>query len=135
MFILFSAFPKTALAVDDNIVVDNEHYVDYSSLDTTSYYREYAVTNREVAYKKGGDIFAFENGASVVRNDLNTLVFKLNLLKPEYEKGKVLWYLQSFVVYECSSDSMTATPIADVVISHVCTDADQEEAVFQTLSI
>ena len=130
LFILFSAFPKTALAVDDNIVVDNEHYVDYSSLDTTSYYREYAVTNREVAYKKGGDIFAFENGASVVRNDLNTLVFKLNLLKPEYEKGKVLWYLQSFVVYECSSDSMTATPIADVVISHVCTGDVQEEAVF-----
>lgn len=130
LFILFSAFPKTALAVDDNIVVDNEHYVDYSSLDTTSYYREYAVTNREVAYKKSGDIFAFENGASVVKNDLNTLVFKLNLLKPEYEKDKVLWYLQSFVVYECSSDSMTATPIADVVISHVCTDDDQEEAVF-----
>lgn len=52
LFILFSAFPKTALAVDDNTVVDNEHYVDYSSLDTTSYYREYAVTNREVAYKK-----------------------------------------------------------------------------------
>lgn len=130
LFILFSAFPKIALAADDNVVVDNEHYVDYSSLDTTSYYREYAVTNREVAYKKGGDIFAFENGASVVKNDLNTLVFKLNLLKPEYEKGKVLWYLQSFVVYECSSDSMTATPIADVVISHVCTDNDQEEAVF-----
>lgn len=130
LFILFSAFPKTALAVDDNIVVDNEHYVDYSSLDTTSYYREYAVTNREVAYKKGGDIFAFENGASVVKNDLNMLVFKLNLLKPEYEKGKVLLYLQSFVVYECSSDSMTATPIADVVISHVCTGDVQEEAVF-----
>lgn len=130
LFILFSAFPKTAFAVDDNIVVDNEYYVDYSSLDTTSYYREYAVTNREVAYKKGGDIFAFENGASVVKNDLNTLVFKLNLLKPEYEKGKVLWYLQSFVVYECSSDSMTATPIADVVISHVCTGDVQEEAVF-----
>ena len=130
LFILFSAFPKTAFAVDDNIVVDNEYYVDYSSLDTTSYYREYAVTNREVAYKKGGDIFAFENGASVVKNDLNTLVFKLNLLKPEYEKGKVLWYLQSFVVYECSSDSMTATPIADVVISHVCTGDIQEEAVF-----
>lgn len=130
LFILFSAFPKTALAVDDNIVVDNEHYVDFSSLDTTSYYREYAVTNREVAYKKGGDIFAFENGASVVKNDLNTLVFKLNLLKPEYEKGKVFLYLQSFVVYECSSDSMTATPIADVVISHVCTGDVQEEAVF-----
>ena len=61
---------------------------------------------------KSGDIFAFENGASVVKNDLNTLVFKLNLLKPEYEKDKTFWYLQSFVIYECSSDSMTASAIA-----------------------
>lgn len=127
--VLFLAFPKTAFAADDNVIVDSEYYVDYSSLDTTSYYREYAVTNREIKYEKSGSIFAFENGASITKNDLNTLVFKLNLLKPEYEKDKVFWYLQSFVIYECSNDSMTATPIADVVISHVCSESMQEETV------
>ncbi len=128
--VLFSAFPEITFAAYDNIVVDSKYYVDYSSLDTTSYYREYAVTNREIKYEKSGNIFAFENGASIAKNDLNTLVFKLNLLKPEYEKDKVFWYLQSFVIYECSNDSMTATPIADVVISHVCDESSQEESVF-----
>lgn len=89
--VLFSSCPNVALAAQnkDISIVDNAYYLDCPSLDTTAYYREYAVTNREVTYEKSGDIFAFENGASVVKNDLNTLVFKLNLLKPEYEKDKI----------------------------------------------
>lgn len=129
VFMLFSSHSEIAFAAAQLDIVDDENYVDYSSLDTTSYYRDPDVTNREVAYKRSGNIFAFENGASVLKDNLNTLVFKLNLVNPEYEKDKVFYSFQSFVIYECSSDSMTATPIADVVIVHGCTDTLQEDII------
>ena len=131
--VLFLSLPNNVANAAQNIdtvIENNEYYIDYSSLDTTSYYREYAVTNRDIKYDKSGEIFSFENGASVLKDNLNTLVFKLNLIKPEYEKDKIFISSQSFVIYECSNDSMTANAIADVVIYHVCSGEVQEEGIY-----
>jgi len=81
--VLFLSLPNNVAYAAQNIdtvIENNEYYIDYSSLDTTSYYREYAVTNRDIKYDKSGEIFSFENGALSLNMKKIKFLFHRNLL-------------------------------------------------------
>ena len=137
-FVVFTLFVCSIFAFDnsniayaaDNTVsiTTSDYYINHESLDLTNFYRDSSVHNNQREYNLSGENFAFQSGASVLKNDLESLVFRLNLTNPEYEKDKAFWYTQSFVIYECSNDGFSATPVMDVVISHVCSDGVQSES-------
>lgn len=96
----------------------SDYYLDYSSgsLNTTGYYREAGVTNNVVEYGLGNGVFEWSSGASVMKDDLNTLVFQLNLKDPQWENvtghgKKDTLLMQYFYVYSCSKDGVNASPI------------------------
>lgn len=100
----------------------SDYYLDYSSgsLDTTGYYREAGVTNNVVEYGLGNGVFEWSSGASVMKDDLNTLVFQLNLKDPQWENvtghGKNTTYLSMyFTLYSCSRDGSNASPLLTVL--------------------
>ena len=137
-FVVFTLFVCSIFAFDNNniayaadndvAITTSDYYINHESLDLTNFYRDSTVHNNQREYNLSGENFAFQSGASVLKNDLESLVFRLNLTNPEYEKDKAFWYTQSFVIYECSNDGFSATPVMDVVISHVCSDGVQSES-------
>lgn len=123
---LFSASQNIAYATSVS-VVESDFYVNYDSIDSTNFYRDTTIQNAGREYPISGTNFAFELGAGVLKNDLGSLVFRLNLSKPEFEKDKASFYNQSFVLYECSADGKTFNPIMDVVILHFTSNGVQAE--------
>ena len=136
-FVVFTLFMCSIFAFDNNniayaadktvSITTSNYYINHESLDLTNFYRDSTVHNNQREYNLSGENFAFQSGASVLKNDLESLVFRLNLTNPEYEKDKALWYTQSFVIYECSNDGFSASPVMDIVISHVCNAGVQSE--------
>lgn len=131
-FLTYSDNVAYAVNYDDfsgNYLTESEFYNDYNALDSTNFYRDSKVQNVCRENNIVGENFAFDFGAGVLRNDLETLVFRFNLTNPEFEKDKYYYYIQSFVVYECSDDGTTANPVLDVVISHFLFEDEQTDNV------
>ncbi len=127
---LFSAHSNIAYAASETVqIIESEYYKNYDSIDSTNFYRDTTIQNAGREYPVTGENFAFELGAGVLKDDLNSLVFRLNLTNPEFEKDKASWYTQSFVLYECSADGKTFNPIMDVVILHTSVDGVQAELI------
>ncbi len=102
-------------------VSKNDYYSDYSSgsLDITDYYRDSSVTNGTVVNGLSNGTFSFTAGASVMKEDLNTLVFEFNLDNPTYENlksGQVTQCSFQFVVYSCARDGATASEMFDIIL-------------------
>lgn len=125
---LFSTQSNIAYAGSDNVaIVHSNSYLNYDAIDSTNFYRDTTIQNAGREYPVTGENFAFELGAGVLKSDINTLVFRLNLRKPEFEKDKASAYTQSFVLYECSADGKTFNPVMDVVVLHTTTNGVQNE--------
>lgn len=105
-------------------VSKSDYYKDYSSgsLETTDYYREAGVTNNVVQYGLSNNVFSFSSGASVIKDDLNTLVFQFNLENPNYEsylghgssKDFDNALFMFFDIYSCSKDGTNASLIMEL---------------------
>ena len=89
----------------------------FNSLDTTDYYREAYITNGGIKHESADSNFAFTSGASVLKNDLETMVFRIKLVNVNFEniqkQGK---YLYSFSLYQCSEDGVSATEMCTYMI-------------------
>lgn len=119
-----------AYAASENVqIIESKYYKNYESIDSTNFYRDTTIQNAGREYPVTGENFAFELGAGVLKDDLNSLVFRLNLTNPEFEKDKATWFTQSFVLYECSADGKTFNPIMDAVILHISVDGAQSEII------
>lgn len=128
---LYTISASVAYAGQFYSVTKSDYYKDYSSgsLETTDYYREAGVTNNVVQYGLSNNVFSFSSGASVMKNDLNTLVFQFNLDNPNYESylghGSSKEYdnalIVFFDVYSCSKDGTSASLAMEFAYSSVAT--------------
>ena len=86
-------------------------------LDTTDYYRESYITNGGIKHESADSNFAFTSGASVLKNDLETMVFRIKLVNVNFENIKTQGkYLYSFSLFQCSEDGVSATEMCTYMI-------------------
>lgn len=113
-------------------ITTSDYYVNRNTYDTTQYYNEYGVSNNTVQYSLSNDFCSFDLGASVLKNDIDTLVFNIKLNNPSTESFS--WFggsdfVWEFTVFECSRDSTTATGVLDFLLFCIYDD-DIDKAVY-----
>ncbi len=132
---MLECITNVAYAAKTFDVTKSDYYVDYSSgsLNVTDYYRDNSVTNGTVVNGLGNDTFSFTAGASIMKEDLNTLVFQFNLKDPLYENfdGLVTAFSVQFVVYSCAREGSTASEIFDVAIYSLGDKYNQDVLLFR----
>ena len=69
-----------AYAASENVqIIESKYYKNYESIDSTNFYRDTTIQNAGREYPVTGENFAFVLDAGVIKDDFNSLVFRLNL--------------------------------------------------------